>query len=157
MPITSISDIQIHKVIANQGRYFPSPAHWEDETLYFLLVDRFSDGNENNFVDNDGNTVTTGATPLFAPADHGNAVQDDAGAAAWRNAGTTFVGGNLKGVTSKIGYLKRLGVTAIWLSPVFKQVKVDNTYHGYGIQNYLEVDPHFGTRDDLREMVKAAH
>jgi glycosidase len=60
-------------------------------------------------------------------------------------------------LTSKIGYLKRLGVTAIWISPIFKQVKFQDTYHGYGIQNFLEVDPHFGSRDDLKTLIKIAH
>jgi glycosidase len=68
-----------------------------------------------------------------------------------------FVGGNLAGVESKLGYLKRLGVTVLWISPVFKQVNADNSYHGYGIQHFLDVDPHFGTRDDLRRLVKNAH
>jgi len=157
MPITSISDIQIHKIISDHGDYFPSPMHWEDETLYFLLVDRFSDGNENNFVDNSGNAVTTGTTARFTATDSGNAIQTDADAATWRNAGTVFVGGNLKGACSKIGYLKRLGVTAIWLSPILKQVTVDNTYHGYGIQNFLDVDPAFGTAADLQQLVATAH
>jgi glycosidase len=53
--------------------------------------------------------------------------------------------------------LKRLGVTAVWVSPIFKQVSFKETYHGYGIQNFLEVDPHFGTKDDLKEMARVAH
>jgi glycosidase len=63
----------------------------------------------------------------------------------------------LKGLESKLGYLKRLGVTAIWVSPVFKQVSFQPTYHGYGPQNFLDVDPHFGTRDHLKAMVATAH
>ena len=72
-------------------------------------------------------------------------------------AGGGWVGGNLKGLASKIGYLQRLGVTALWISPVFKQVRYQDTYHGYGIQNFLDVDPHFGTRPDLQELVRTAH
>ena len=72
-------------------------------------------------------------------------------------AGNTFVGGTLKGLESKIGYLQRLGVTAIWISPVFKQIAIAETYHGYGIQNFLDVDPHFGSRDDLISVVQTAH
>lgn len=53
--------------------------------------------------------------------------------------------GTLKGLESKIGYLKRLGVTAIWVSPIFKQVAFEETCRGYGIQNFLDVDPHFGS------------
>jgi glycosidase len=67
------------------------------------------------------------------------------------------VGGTLAGLTSKIGYLKRMGVTALWVSPVFKQVAFLPTYHGYGIQNFLEIDPHFGSKEDLRELVQVAH
>ena len=48
-------------------------------------------------------------------------------------------------------------MTAIWVSPIFKQVAFQESYHGYAIQNFLDVDPHFGTREDLREMVKTAH
>jgi glycosidase len=50
-----------------------------------------------------------------------------------------------------------MGVTAIWLSPVFKQTAFEQTYHGYGIQNYLEVNPNFGTADDLKKLVDTAH
>ncbi len=158
MALQRISDLDLKQIITGRGApYFPSPPHWEDEVLYFMLVDRFSDGTEKGFLDANGTPVTSGSTALFAAADSGNAITNDADAAAWRDAGGNFVGGNLRGLTSKIGYLRRLGVTAIWLSPVFKQVNADNTYHGYGIQNFFDIDPHFGTRDDLRDLVKTAH
>lgn len=142
--------------LAADRTYFPSPSHWEDEVFYFLLVDRFSDGNEDGYTDLAG-TPVPGTTPLYAPADNGNALTTPVDAEKWRNAGGTWVGGNLKGLTSKLGYLKRLGITAIWLSPILKQVEVENSYHGYGIQNFLDVDHHFGTVEDLRNMVKTAH
>ena len=135
----------------------PSPAAWEDQVFYFLMLDRFSDGREQGFRGNDGRVVGGGVTPFFQPGDAGNAVQTAADADRWRAAGTGWVGGNLKGLASKIGYLQRLGVTALWISPVFKQVQYQDTYHGYGIQNFLDVDPHFGTRRDLRELVRLAH
>jgi len=138
-------------------RFFPSPAAWEDLVLYFLMLDRFSDGKEQGFRDNDGNAVQGGTTPLFQPADEGNAIQTPADAERWRDAGAEWVGGTLKGLTSKIGYLERLGVNAIWVSPIFKQVSFQETYHGYGIQNFLDVDPHFGSREDLKKMVQTAH
>src|SRR5205085_709472 len=125
--------------------YFSSPPAWEDEVLYFLLVDRFSDGNED------------GTTPVLRVEDRGNAVDTQAKAAAWREAGGRFVGGNLRGLTSKMGYLQRLGVSAVWVSPVFRQVAFEESYHGYGIQNFLDVEPRFGTVDDLKAMVAAAH
>ncbi|CCH55676.1 Alpha-amylase [Fibrisoma limi BUZ 3] len=137
--------------------FHPSPAAWEDQVLYFLMLDRFSDGQEQSFVDNDGHVVAGGTTPLFQLSDAGNATQTAEQAAQWREAGIRFVGGTLKGLQSKIGYLKRLGITAIWISPIFKQVASQETYHGYGIQNFLDVDPRFGTRDDLRAVVDTAH
>jgi glycosidase len=138
-------------------KFFPSPAAWEDQVLYFLMLDRYSDGNEAGYRDNENNQVAGGTTPLFQPADNGNAVTTPDDAATWRDAGGKWVGGNLKGLTSKIGYLKRLGVSAIWVSPIFKQVAFQETYHGYGIQNFLDVDPHFGNRDDLKTLVETAH
>lgn len=121
------------------------------------MLDRFSDGRENGYKDNEGNLVRSGTTPAYSPAGAENAVKTEADAAHWREAGTKYVGGTLKGLESKIGYLKRLGVTALWISPIFKQVRFPETYHSYGIQNFLEVEPHFGSREDLREVVRTAH
>lgn len=139
------------------GGLFPSPIAWEDQAFYFLMLDRFSDGRENGYKDNQGNLVRSGTTPAYSPAGAENAVKTEADAARWREAGVKYVGGTLKGLESKIGYLKRLGVTALWISPIFKQVRFRETYHGYGIQNFLEVEPHFGSREDLREVVRTAH
>ncbi len=143
--------------LSGAGNFFKSPTAWEDQVFYFMMLDRFSDGKENGYKDNAGNIVTQGSTPLFTKGDRNNAVDTEAKAAQWRNAGGKYVGGTLKGLQSKIGYLKRLGVTAVWISPVFKQVAFQETYHGYGIQNFLDVDPHFGTREDLKALIKIAH
>jgi glycosidase len=137
--------------------YFPSPPAWEDQVLYFMMLDRFSNGQERDYLNNEGQPAKNGSTSLFQPADGENAVQTETDAARWREAGGHWVGGNLKGLTSKIGYLQRMGVTAIWVSPVFRQVPYQDTYHGYGIQNFLDVDPHFGSRQDLVELVRTAH
>jgi glycosidase len=133
--------------------YTPSPAAWEDQVLYFLLLDRFSDGNERGgHRDNNGHEVTSGTTPLYTSENAGHLDYD-----TWLKAGGTWQGGTLKGLKSKLGYLKRLGVTALWVSPVFRQVAFEPTYHGYGIQNFLDVDPHFGTREEFRDFVNASH
>lgn len=151
-----LADIDL-KALCQQSTFTPSPAAWEDQILYFLLVDRFSDGQEKDYIDNQGQRVTSGATPRFTAADQGNALLPGQDASQWQAAGGGWVNGNLAGLESKLGYLKRLGVTAIWISPIFKQVSFQPTYHGYGIQNFLDVDPHFGTRDDLRHLVDTAH
>jgi len=140
------------------GSFHPSPRAWEDEVLYFLLVDRFSDNKERGYKGNDGNPVTSGVTPLYNPAaDNGNAVANPSDAESWRDAGGKWCGGTLEGLTSKMGYLKRMGVTALWLSPVFKQVSFQETYHGYGIQDFLSVDPNFGDGTALKNLVQSAH
>jgi glycosidase len=133
--------------------FTPSPAAWEDQVLYFLLVDRFSDGQEKDgYRDNENRPVHTGVTPLYRSEDPGRVDYD-----TWIRAGDGWHGGTLKGLKSKLGYLRRLGITALWVSPVFRQVSFEPTYHGYGIQNFLDVDPHFGTRSEFRDFVQAAH
>ena len=152
-----ISDIDFKALVENRC-FYPSPASWSDEVLYFLFLDRFSDGKENGgFSDIEGNPVIdqqeTRKTPLFNP-------DTDAFTAdrqAWFEAGKNWCGGTIAAMKDKLGYLNRLGITAIWVSPAFKQVTKSNDYHGYGIQNFLDVDPHFGTREELKDFVKSAH
>jgi glycosidase len=61
----------------------------------------------------------------------------------------------LKGVTQNLDYIAGLGCTAIWLSPVFENNS--GAYHGYNINNYLDIDPSFGIKDDLIKLVDSAH
>ncbi|WP_238011345.1 alpha-amylase family glycosyl hydrolase [Dactylosporangium sp. AC04546] len=140
MELRRVADIDLSTL--TQREFHPSPAAWEDEVLYFLLVDRFDDGLER---------------PLITAEDRGNAVGSAADADRWRDAGATWCGGNLGGIRRRLGYLARLGVTAVWISPILKQVPSQDTYHGYGTQNFLDVDPHFGTARQLRELVAEAH
>lgn len=125
-----------------RGKVHPSPANWRDHFFYQLLPDRFSDGQE-----------TT--RPLFDPMQPEQYRVKDKG--AWMAAGNRFVGGTLKGIQSKLDYLQNLGVTTLWLNPPWRQRADLETYHGYGIQNFLDIDPRFGTRQDLRDLVDAAH
>ncbi len=161
MPIDQTTHDQLERRLADidwatllAKPFTPSPTTWEDEVFYFLMLDRFSDGREQGYRDNAGQVVAGGTTPPFRFAD--DAYQADR--AVWADAGNQWLGGTLKGLESKIGYLRRLGVSALWLSPVFKQVTSDrHAYHGYGVQNFLDVDPHFGSRQDLIDLVKTAH
>lgn len=65
----------------------------------------------------------------------------------------SFAGGDLEGIIKKIPYLKRLGVNGIYLTPIFTSV----SNHKYDISDYYEIDPHFGTKETLRTLVKKAH
>jgi glycosidase len=136
--------------LPRRERAFASPVEGRNEVLYFLLVDRFSDGREAErpLLDRGDRAAARPAAPDGTPWRWDR----------WAESGTTrFQGGTLAGVASKLGYLKDLGVTAIWLSPVFKQRGHLDTYHGYGVQDFLDVDPRFGTRAELVDLVAAAH
>ena len=93
------------------SKYHPSPAAWEDQVLYFLMLDRFSDGREDGL--RDGKSSGKPGTPLFKASDDGNAVGSAAAAAAWSEAGGGWCGGTLSGLTAKMDYLRKLGVTAL--------------------------------------------
>jgi len=113
---------------------FASPADWRDQWMYFLMVDRF-----NNSL----------APPRHLPFDDPNYYD--------------FQGGNLASIQDQLPYIKQLGAGAIWLSPVLKNVPFQGgTYHGYGIHDFLHVDPRFArdpanADDELRALVDAAH
>lgn len=112
---------------------FPSPQDWRDQWIYFLMVDRFNN---------------PAAAPRHLPFD--------------RDVGE-FQGGTLNGVRDQLDYLENLGVGAVWLSPVLKNSPSDRyTHHGYGIQDFLQVEPRFGSgpglaEQELRALVDEAH
>lgn len=112
---------------------------WREEFIYFLLVDRFHDGRERRPAHSGGRLAGSGSHEQLK----------------------RFCGGTLKGVTRHLDYVKGLGCTALWLSPVFENEGAPDpaasTYHGYAIRNFLKVDPRFGTKEDLVELVAEAH
>jgi len=125
--------------------YYASPLDWRDEIIYFLLPDRFSDGNESG-------------RPLVDP--NNRAANRPAGFRwdQWTaSGGGRYQGGTLAGLTSKLDYIKGLGATTLWVGPVFKNRTHWDSYHGYAIQDFLEVDPRLGTRADLVNLVAQAH
>ena len=66
-----------------------------------------------------------------------------------------YLGGNYNAMTEKLDYIKGMGFDAIWISPVVDNIEPG--YHGYWARNWEEVNQHFGTEDDLHNMIKAAH
>jgi glycosidase len=126
--------------------YYPSPVDWAQQVFYFLLPDRFSDGQDATRPAFDLTKPFSSARPAGFRFDK----WAESGGARWQ-------GGNLKGIVSRLDYLADLGITAAWIGPVWKQRRHGNEYHGYAIQNFLEVDPHFGDRKDLVNLVIEAH
>ena len=116
----------------------------QDEVIYFLLPDRFENGDTANDRGGfKGGRLQTG----FDPTHKG-----------------FFHGGDLKGLTQRLEYIQGLGATAIWLSPVFKNKPVQGPkggesagYHGYWVTDFTQVDPHLGTNAEFKAFVDAAH
>jgi neopullulanase len=116
----------------------------EDEVIYFLLPDRFENGDQANDRGGiKGDRLVTG----FDPTHKG-----------------FYNGGDLKGLIGRLDYLRNMGVTAIWLAPIFKNKPVQGPpgmetagYHGYWVTDFTTVDPHFGTEAEFKAFVDAAH
>lgn len=111
----------------------PSP-DWRDQVLYFVLTDRFDNGNPRN--DDQG-------VGEFDPSRHDR-----------------YSGGDLAGVQRRLDYLQGLGVTGLWLTPWVANQWLDGTYagyHGYWASNFMTVDPHQGTLADLQALSRALH
>jgi len=116
----------------------------EDEIIYFVLPDRFANGDPSN----DRGGLKGG--PLqhgFDPTHKG-----------------FYHGGDLKGLTAKLDYIQGMGVTAIWFAPIFRNKPVQGKpgeesagYHGYWVTDFTSVDPHFGTNAEFKAFVDAAH
>ncbi|MFI1535700.1 pullulanase-type alpha-1,6-glucosidase [Streptomyces anandii] len=130
----------------SDARLAAQPARHDDtrEQFYFVMPDRFANGDTAN--DRGGLTGSRLATG-YDPTDKG-----------------FYQGGDLKGLTKRLDYIKGLGTTAIWLAPIFKNQPVQGTgkdasagYHGYWITDFTKVDPHFGTNADLTALISKAH
>ncbi|WP_322405160.1 alpha-amylase family glycosyl hydrolase [Massilia luteola] len=117
------------------------PFTWDNATVYFLMIDRFNNGDPSN--------------------DHAYGRKNDAAVARG------FMGGDLAGVTARIkdGYFTDLGVDAIWISPPVEQIHgstdegtgISYAIHGYWARDFTAVDANLGTGKDVRDLVEAAH
>ncbi|MDB5917760.1 MAG: alpha-amlyase [Massilia sp.] len=127
--------------LANAAPAAPQPFSWDNATVYFLLTDRFSNGDPAN--------------------DHAYGRKDDG--APLRG----YLGGDLAGITAKIreGYFRDLGVDAIWITPPVEQIHAATDegtgksygFHGYWAKDFTNVDASLGTGADVRELVDTAH
>ena len=103
---------------------------WRDEVIYQIMIDRFNDGDPSNNYN----------VNAFDPS--------------------AYHGGDWRGLQDRLDYLEELGVTALWISPVVRNVEEDAgfaSYHGYWTQDFTRENPHFGDLSALREIVDAAH
>ncbi len=103
-----------------------------DDVIYLIMPDRFADGDPTN------------DEPAEFPGSHD------------RTKARTYHGGDLQGIKVHLPYLKDLGITTLWLTPIVKNGSAAD-YHGYGAVDLYAVDPHLGTLRDYQELVEAAH
>lgn len=98
---------------------------WQDETIYYLMIDRFQNGDrENDFEVNNEDPYA-------------------------------YQGGDFQGIIDKLDYVKEMGFTTIALTPIF--ANEEGGYHGYWINDFNDVDKHFGTKETFKALVKEAH
>ncbi len=126
---------------SKESSVIKTPFIWEGANLYFLLTDRFNNGDTSNDVNFD-RTRTPGKL-------------------------RGFKGGDIKGVTQKVkeGYFTDLGINAIWMTPIVEQIHggtdegtgVTYGFHGYWAKDWTRIDPNYGTKEDLHQLVKEAH
>ena len=133
----SVAEVDIDVCESGDGQllHVASP-DWRDQVIYMLFIDRFDDGDPSNNDQGYGE---------YAP-----------------EKPTHFSGGDLQGVIDRVGYMKDLGVTAVWISPPVANQWWSTPYqaagwHGYWAENFLEIDKHFGTLDDYKRLSHELH
>lgn len=124
---------------------------WDNANVYFLLTDRFRNGNTSN-DHSYGRTLDKSGNPI----------------SGWDTNPGTFHGGDFAGVTQSIeeGYFDKLGVNALWISAPYEQIHgycdsgkgfAHYSYHGYYVLDYTETDANFGTKEEFKTLVDTAH
>ena len=123
---------------------FKTPTWLKEGVLYQIFVERFNNGNRNGKVSNPKKNSFIYANwdddPMYIKDANGDIIRWD------------FYGGNLKGIINKLGYLKRLGVSIIYLSPIFES----SSNHKYNTGNYKEIDSMYGDEEIFKELIKKA-
>jgi glycosidase len=105
-----------------------------DDVIYLVMPDRFADGDPSN----------DSPAGIGRPADRGSP--------------RALHGGDLRGIREHLGYLKDLGATGVWLTPIYRNSLPDSdAYHGYHAVDFYAVEPRLGTMQDMRELVDEAH
>lgn len=115
---------------------------WDEEIIYMVMTDRFFDGDPSN--NNPGN--------IEGAFDKGHL--------------EAYHGGDFRGIIDKVPYLKDLGITTLWITPIVKNIDTNMmadrggkqyAYHGYWASDFTKIDPHLGTEDDLKELIDVLH
>ncbi|MEW9702947.1 carbohydrate binding domain-containing protein, partial [Paenibacillus sp. SI8] len=117
-------------VKTDEGTNFPVTTDWSKQSIYFIMTDRFVNGDTSN--------------------DNAGGFNSD------KNDPTKWHGGDFQGIINNLDYIKNMGFTAIWITPVTAQ-KSQFAYHGYHTYDFYSIDGHLGTMDKFKELVSTAH
>lgn len=112
----------------------------KDEVFYFVMPDRFHNAKPENDNGDPSRPISYGGLDVTSK---------------W-----AFHGGDIAGLEAKLDYIQKLGVTSIWMTPILRNRAVQKdgfAHHGYWVVDFTEIDPHFGTNDDLKSLIAAAH
>ncbi|WP_395338056.1 alpha-amylase family glycosyl hydrolase [Ningiella sp. W23] len=111
-----------------------------DEVFYFVMPDRFHNGKSENDMGDPETPISYGGLDTTSK---------------W-----AFHGGDMVGVEAKLDYIQNLGITSIWMTPILRNKAIQKDgfgHHGYWVVDFTEIDPHFGTNDELKSLIDAAH
>lgn len=115
---------------------------WDEEIIYMVMTDRFFDGDPTN---NNPHNIEGSYDKDHLEAYHG---------------------GDIKGLIEKVPYLKELGITTLWITPIVKNIETNMMadkggkqygYHGYWASDFTKIDPHLGTEEDLKNLIDLLH
>ena len=127
-----------YRTAANLPHYLERDV--QEEVFYFVMPDRFNNGDTSNDLGSKTDAISAGG---FDKTNKG-----------------MFHGGDIQGLKDKLPYLKDLGISAIWLTPILRNqaMQADSSgYHGYWVLDFTEIDPHLGSNDDLKDLINSAH
>jgi glycosidase len=112
----------------------------KDEVFYFVMPDRFHNAKPENDEGDPNRPISFGGLDKTSK---------------W-----AFHGGDIAGVEAKLDYLQGLGITSIWMTPILRNKAIQKDgfgHHGYWVVDFTEIDPHFGSNNDLKSLIEKAH
>lgn len=134
---TSVNSV-IPIVINENAEYLTRDV--KEDVFYFMMPDRFHNANPDNDNGDPNRPISFGRLDKTSK---------------W-----AFHGGDILGVETKLDYIQNMGITAIWMTPLLRNRAIQSDgfgHHGYWVIDFTEIDPHFGTNEDLRNLIDAAH
>jgi glycosidase len=144
-PVSTNNNTPLANVATSSLKNVDSLPHYlqrniQDEVFYFVMPDRFNNGDMTNDQGSKTDPISAGG---FDKTDKG-----------------MYHGGDIQGLQAKLPYIKNMGVSAIWLTPIMRNQAIQGDssgYHGYWILDFNEIDPHLGSNKDLKRFIDAAH